>query len=455
LAEKTSLFELARILATPGQHKLRFKRDPERAERETTIILKDLDHNTKQPQAERRRKDSAARNASTVAAKSKGARGCSSSQRVAVASGDALARFKVATRGDWVTLPVTVAGRTYPFLLGTEFAEWRFDESLRDLLGAFSDRVLSGEELIERYQMPPLRVGPLQVPAGKALCGHDLHLGYELGGRSVYGIIPAGYLRDKICRVDFDRGELEFLRTVPRDAGDRFDLVWRDGIPRLLLDLPDAGKEEFLISSERGFTSGSLRSELFDRLVASGRMKPLGTVEDSDYSLPEMLMGVSAPPQATMDVFRVGRFRHEAAIFAASEHSQLDMGYLSHYVATFDLAHSAMYLKPGKEYSRPDLYDAVAGLWITPLYGQVSVSSVKDSGPAQQSGLESSDEIVTVDGVRAEKAPPFEIARLLSTPGEHKLRFRCEPERADRETTMVLMDPRGQARKHAAEERNE
>jgi hypothetical protein len=208
--------------------------------------------------------------------------------------------------------------------------------------------------------MPPIRVGSLQVSEGIAACA-DLHSRHMTRGNDVYGIVPVEFLRDKILRVDLDRGKLSFLRSVPRDAGQRFELTWKQGTPWLALDLPGVGKEEFQIASQTGFKSGALRKPLFDGLIGSGWMKLVRGANDSRFSPVDPF---DLAPQAMMDHFVVGPFRHDGAIFSAAEHSRLELGYLSRYNVTFDFAHSAMYLKPGGEYSRRDLNSALAGLLI-------------------------------------------------------------------------------------------
>lgn len=440
LAEKTPFFELARILATPGEHTVRFRRPTERAERETTLILNECGHATDDSRVKRgqdQQQPAVARTRPTEAAESRPAQICAHGQCAPQVPADVVAEFNVAKQGDLVTLPVTVADRTYSFLLTTENGAWVFDESLRSLLGSFIDRLSDGTQMVERYQMPALRVGPLAVPPGKAAC-LDLQELYGMSGHDIRGVIAAEFLRGKVFRIDFDRGKFQLLRAVPGAAGERFNLVWKEGVPRLLLDIPGAGKEEFLIALQRGLKSGSLRVPLFDQLVASGQLKPLGTAEDAEYSVPD---GWVAFPQARMDALRVGAFQHEGAIFGASRHNTLELGYLSRYEVTFDLAHSALYLKRGSQYSRPDLYSAVAGLSIAADRKEVRVFRVKDQGPAQQAGLEFFDEIVKVDERFAENTSSLELARLLSTPGVHTLRFRRDPERAERETTIVLNGP--------------
>jgi hypothetical protein len=290
--------------------------------------------------------------------------------------------------------------------------------------------------------MPAVRVGPLQAAPGKAACADVLVFHKTLGDR-VHGVVPAEFLRGKIFRIDFDAGRLQFLRSVPDDAGDRFDLTWKAGAPWLELDVPDIGKEQFLIASDRGFKTGSLREELFDRLAAAGRLWVRRSKDDSAYSAVELAAMWLQWGSARLDRFVVGQFRHEGAIFSAAPHSRLGLGYLSRYNVTFDLAHLALYLKRGRDYSRPDGHADLAQVWIAPVNGNVDIINLEEGGPAAQAGLDFGDEIVEVDNVLTDEMSIFENYRLFATPGKRTLRFRRHAAGAvtETETTMVLKGP--------------
>ena len=286
--------------------------------------------------------------------------------------------------------------------------------------------------------MPAMRLGPLQVPPGKAACADLVEMHDRLGNR-VHGVVPAEFLRGKIFCIDFEVGRVQFARSVPDDAGERFDLTWQAGAPWLELDVPDVGKEQFLIASDCGIKTGSLREEVFNRLAATGRLKVLRNTDDSAYLAVKSVAMSRQWGSASLDRFVVGRFQHEGAIFSAAHHNRLDLGYLSRYYVTFDLAHSALYLKPGREYSRRDVDGDLAKLWMAAVNGRVDVIHVDDGGPAAQAGLDFGDEIVAVDDVLAEETSIFELCRLFATPGKRTVRFRRDG--VVRETTMLLKGP--------------
>ena len=365
-----------------------------------------------------------------------------------------LAEFKVSPSGDLLTLPVTIGERSYSCILDTGVSWWFFDESLRPLLGAFTDRAViqtaEGKIRHERYAMPPVRLGSMEVPARSSAACTDAHDRDMHAGVDVYGVIGTEFLRDKIFRIDFDHGRLQFLAGVPDGAGERFDVVWKWGVPWLVLDVPGAGKEEFQLNTENNaFETGVLRKALFDHLVATAVIRRVGEPQlvgrvDDDW--------IRTSPVGRMDDFAVGPFHHRGAAFTAGAQSELGLSYLSRYTVTFDLAHSAVYLKPGRGYARPERYSGLAGLFIGSMRPKstsragddmVLTTMVQEGGPAERAGIAYLDEILQIDGSPAASTTLFELRRMLATPGTHRVRFGDvgRKGRNQKEATIVLREP--------------
>lgn len=361
----------------------------------------------------------------------------------AAAPPDVIAEFDIRARGALVTVPVTINDCAYPFVLNTGASGWLFDESLRPLLGGVTDRVVvwtaQGDVGTKRYAIPPMRLGPFGINARSGAACTPFHNDMLLSGEDVYGFLCTEFLRDRIFRVDFDRGKLQFLSRIGNDAGDRLPLTWKRGAPHLTLALPDRVEEDFLIDTgSSGFDTGDLRAELFDELVTAGRLTPVSGQRLYSYS---PVAGTVSTPLARLDNLVVGRFRHQGLVFTRSSITGIGLGYLSRYIVTFDLEHSVLYLKPGRGFAKLDRYP-IGGVGLVRKDGKTLVDHVDAGSPSEAAGLAESDELVEVDGLPAARTSVFELCRVFATPGKHRVRFRRgADETNEREVTVVLADP--------------
>jgi hypothetical protein len=361
-----------------------------------------------------------------------------------------LADINVNPRGDLLVVPVTIDGRDYPFALDTGAAGSLFDSALRRFLGAPVQTVLVqglfDEKRAVRYAMPSVRVARIPFASRAGAVCTDLRDEARSHGQDIYGIIGTDFLRDKIFRVDFDHGKLQFLDRADEGAGERFALEWQNGTPHLLLDvLPGSPKEPFTIDTGHcGFDSGCLRLRLFLELWAAQRLKPIDGADDGDDDSPFLNRYVG-----TFADFSVGEFTHHGLVFTEATDSVLGLAYLSRYVVTFDLAHSALYVKPGREYAKRDRF-RFAGLSIMRADGKTVVHDVKPDKPAAKLGLEGGDAILEVDGILAAKTSVFELARLFATPGKHSVRFTRKRDGTVHEAGLVLVEPKPKAGSRAS-----
>lgn len=357
-----------------------------------------------------------------------------------------LAEFDVRPHGDVVTVPVIIHGRAYPFVLDTATSTWVFDASLRGMLGAPCDRVAAEGPndtiAVTRYATPPMRVGALPPIAPSSAVCLELREAFTHAGHDIYGVVGADFLRGKVFRIDFDRGKLQFLRAPTADAGERFPLILTDDRPRLRIDLPDAGTEDFLLGTGHcNFTTGSLRAAAYFRLVAAGRLRRLGD-EGSEIRSYSPVGGIAADHPAELNRFAVGTFKHEGLIFNHAQTSILGLGYLSRYTVTFDLAHAAVFLKPGRDYGRADMRDH-AGLELSRIDRAVIVSRVAPGSASARSGIKKNDRVVEIDGVPVAGLTPFELNRMLMIFKKHRIRFvRPSVEDLEREVTILPLEPR-------------
>jgi membrane-associated protease RseP (regulator of RpoE activity) len=117
-------------------------------------------------------------------------------------------------------------------------------------------------------------------------------------------------------------------------------------------------------------------------------------------------------------------------------------GVLKRFNLVFDYGRQLIYFERNANDALPDVFDR-SGMWINLTEGGKSfdVVDVMAGGPADQAGLEPGDQIVTVDGARADQVPLPELRKRFRTdvPGT---RIKLEFERAGKTTgaDLILRD---------------
>lgn len=349
-----------------------------------------------------------------------------------------LAEFRFDRPGE-IYLPVTIGKRTQPFLLNTGAGSCALDRSFAEGLGPVLDTANGGR--VDLYKAPPMRLGPLALPATSVRLTPVLYRPTLSDIEQVGGIIGLEALKDKIFTIDFDRGTVRFLRRVEGDLGTPVALKWyraewtRGALLTAVAEVEGLGKEEFLIATGwGGGLSGSLRSAAFDRLLAPRKMRLVG--EEAGATLD------GQPSTRLGQVGRVslGRFAHEGLVFADGNLpiSMFRLGYLSRYVVTFDMPRTTMYLRPGKEFDRADYFD-LSGLTLMRADGKVFVNYIRAGSAAEAAGLKRFDVILSVDGARAIEITHAALERIFATPGTRRVVF--EQDLVQKQAAIVLKDP--------------
>lgn len=349
-----------------------------------------------------------------------------------------LAEFRFDRPGE-IYLPVTIGKRTQPFLLNTGAGSCALDRSFAEGLGPVLDTANGGR--VDLYKAPPMRLGPLALPATSVRLTPVLYRPTLSDIEQVGGIIGLEALKDKIFTIDFDRGAVRFLRRAEGDLGTPVALKWyraewtRGALLTAVAEVEGLGKEEFLIATGwGGGLSGSLRSAAFDKLLAPRKMRLVG--EEAGATLD------GQPSTRLGQVGRVslGRFAHEGLVFADGNLpiSMFRLGYLSRYVVTFDMPRTTMYLRPGKEFDRADYFD-LSGLTLMRTEGKVFVNYIEAGSAAEAAGFKRFDVILSVDGVRAIEITHAALERIFATPGARKVVF--EQDLVQKQATIVLKNP--------------
>lgn len=268
-----------------------------------------------------------------------------------------LQTFSVAKNGQPIIVPVRIGGIEYRFLLDTGSSVTLFSSSLKHLLGKAtrSRKVASQFDGTGKKEMcfQAPRLSLADIPLGgvrEVLCCDDAvfseaHKATAGDGQPIQGALGVDAIRALILRIDFDRGELSILPSVPRDSGEEFVIQYILKVPCARFQGPDGFPELFILDT--GFISpieGSLRCLQFRARLDAGGITLL------DDALIKLYRGQQRLRRGRVDRFRFGPFVHRDLLFLEGSHDSVSLRYLSRYVVTFDFPRDRLHLFRGRQF---------------------------------------------------------------------------------------------------------
>jgi hypothetical protein len=338
--------------------------------------------------------------------------------------------FRVARAGNPIMLPVEIGQARYRFLFDTGSTFTSVDVSLRHLLG----NPTRTELLCTPIDQNPIEADLLQAPrlslGGRPLEGVDevLCLDYRARGLVIDGHAPDGWLGmdavgDMVVQVDFDRGVLSLLPSVPEDAGQPLPLVYVHGGPCVpvqaggdLIEYEEVPRFE-IDTGDLAHRSGTLNRVLF------GALDRAGTLYDFAESTHATIIGTTKLNNARLTSLKIGNFEQRGLIFAEGAQNSLTLNYLSRYRVIFDFPGKRLFLSPGERYADRDRRD-LSGLSLRTDNGKMVIKSVKQASAAEVAGMRAGDLIVTVDGISATKLSLLDLQRMFATPSVRSIAVR-------------------------------
>jgi hypothetical protein len=349
-----------------------------------------------------------------------------------------IAQFKVEPRGAPLILPVTIGDASYPFLLDTGTVSCVFDDSLKGHLELAPDAKFPGgpEPPSKLYRPPPMRLGSMLIGPKPGFIYPGFHDVFVPLGLEVHGVIGMNALLDQVISIDFDNGVIRFLNRATADLGAAIRMEWKSARFHVVGEIAGNRGETFLIDTGHcGFDTGSIRRELFDRMLASGALRLFTNRRDTAWRF-----GGAVPIRvAETRGFSIGPFTHDRLIVNDDKHfNSLGLGHLSRFTVTFDFPQSTMYLRPGKEFNRADRCD-LSGIGLARIYGKTLVSRLDPGSVGASAGLQKWDEILSIDGMPTPTASIFELCRLFTEPGQRRLVLSREG--VQKEVVVVLHGP--------------
>ena len=351
---------------------------------------------------------------------------------------DGEARIRFDPEGFGVAVPVAVNGRRRLLTIDTGASVSVFDKSLAIVAGPALRSVYvhssdGGVNRMDLFRPPDASIGGLPLGGVSEVLYTDLaHL--RVGsGTDVYGHLGLDFLRDRIMRIDYDRGEVSFLRSLPDNPGAPFllDLSSRNLPPKVLADVAGIGEQWFVIDT--GSTSvGSFDARLLAHLCKDGSAALVETITSESITKSSVLRRFRL-----RDAFTLGGFRHRGLIFEEGPDNILGSGYLERYLVTLDFPEKRMYLKRSDRFDQPCLVNlSRAEPWWP--NGVMTIRVVAANGPADSAGLKAGDIVEEIDGRRVASLSPGQIWRPVCQPGRHRMRVRRGDESL--EITLILSE---------------
>jgi hypothetical protein len=237
-------------------------------------------------------------------------------------------------------------------------------------------------------------------------------------GQKVHGILGMDFLKKHVVRIDFDKGEVAFLRSPGGNPGQRVPLTFRSELPVVTATVPGMVGLEFFVVDTGCVTldSGILRAEAFSMLHSQVGLLRAGA--DVGYVT---LAGESSTRQGHLEALSLEGHRHKRLAFSEGSYNILSLHYLSRYTATFDFPRGVVYLKKGRRYAQPDIVDT-SGIWPVRKKGQTVVKEVKKGSRAAHGGVLPNDVLLAVDDRPASQLSLLGIEKVLgSKSSKHRL----------------------------------
>ncbi|HEV3024187.1 MAG TPA: PDZ domain-containing protein [Pirellulales bacterium] len=322
--------------------------------------------------------------------------------------------FAIAKDGRMLVLPVNVGDRVLPCLLDTGARFSGFDASLREILGEpIGQRVLTtpaGRSRVLTYPWPDATLGGQALGTQQPVVCVDLDDVRRATDENILGVIGMDVLRQCRLQIDFDRGVLSFLESLPENSdelGERLPLRFvDDAVPAIFGHLADDVVEPFAIDT--GAHGNSLAAEWFDEFWERNEIR-LGSA-----SISATVGGDVRTQRGRLRRFAVGPFTHDDLRFSRLPLSSLGTRYLSRFRVTFDFPGACVYLRSGAQFDKPEPR-ATSGLVLSWRDGETIIDSVKADGPGRRAGLKAGDALLRIDGKVADAFDPFTLRQLLTS----------------------------------------
>ena len=278
---------------------------------------------------------------------------------------------------------------------------------------------------------PVASVGKLPFRVSDSVGAMDLQKLRDVVGEPLKGVLGMDFLGQHVVHVDFDKGELLFLKSAPTDTRDVVSIFWEPGeSPEVVGFVVGAGPIRFMIDTGAGggFDSGSLLTQEVRNLAAKGKMRKVGSTRIATAS------GNFQAPYFQGNLLALGGFAVEKPVFSESRKcNTLGLDFWSRFAVTFDFPGRRILLRKGDQYSRPNRWN-LSGLHLVRDGDSVLIESVDEACAGRAAGAQKADVLLRLRELRAAEASLFELRSALCTPGQ----IECIVRRGSAEHRLTL-----------------
>ena len=287
---------------------------------------------------------------------------CAEEPRTEMPADLILQRFAIDKGRGALLLPVRIGAMDHFFVLDSGSNTTLLDATLcpGDPKRVVTADGPEGKVDVKIYTTPTASVGKLPLAPLKFVLARDLTQIRRVFGDPIEGILGMDFLHRYVVHVNFDKGEVLFLRSAPIDAGNEVPLGWDpdSGLPRVDAELVPGESTSFVIDTGNcGLESGNLTRLEMRTLAKKHGFRQVST------DLAESLSGRSTTRSYQGKVLRLGVFSVESPVLGESSINMLGLGFWSRFTVTFDSPESKLYLRKGDNYSRPDRWN-LSGLHL-------------------------------------------------------------------------------------------
>jgi len=312
--------------------------------------------------------------------------------------------------GDALLLSVSIGEKEYLCLLDTGATVSMFDLSipLGDWIRTETMSTGDGDVTLKVFPSPKLILGRTLLRGKGQVYGLDLKAVREISGHNIMGVIGTDILANYVVQIDFDKGKLSFLRSIPANAGKKIELhyVLTSVEPWVFLQLPGRpGLAAFLLDTGlQG--SGMMEKGLLEELAGRGAAKRVGKALAVNFG------GARVAPMWQVSEVSVEQWKLQKLLMRQDNLSAFGLGFLSRYVVTFDFPGAHVYLKEGNRIGLPDRRN-MTGLRFGRRLGKTFVHSVVESSLAAKAGIKNNDAVLKVGAKDADSTRLMVLESML------------------------------------------
>lgn len=265
---------------------------------------------------------------------------------------DLFETFTFAKTDKYLLIPVTIAGKKYPFVLDTGCSSIVIDSPLAEALEPTGESIsVDGSSSWKPlFETDNATVGRSRQPLGGRAVSLDLSDLRERLQVDLRGVLGVPFMVRRVVHLDFDEGRVCLLRSSRAIVGERLKLKLDQHLPTIEVALPAVGNAPFLLDTgSRTGADGALSMRTFAALSRARQIDEIHNVKIESFE------GTSARRRGVMSMFTIGPFQHSRLVFNSGNRDSpnlLGLDYLSRFAVTFDFPQRQLILARSRQFAR-------------------------------------------------------------------------------------------------------